>query len=99
MTLPLNTVIKTRFRTIDGLTVRCAESAAGGRREPTVLLTSPWPESMYAFAPIWASLAEHARLFAVDLPGFSTCAGAAPEGALTHDPSGEARAPACAMSG
>ena len=25
---------------------------------------------MYAFAPIWATLAEHARLFAVDLPGF-----------------------------
>jgi len=35
-----------------------------------VLLTSPWPESVYAFAPIWAPLAEHARLFAVDLPGF-----------------------------
>jgi pimeloyl-ACP methyl ester carboxylesterase len=25
---------------------------------------------LYAFAPIWASLAERARLFAVDLPGF-----------------------------
>jgi pimeloyl-ACP methyl ester carboxylesterase len=25
---------------------------------------------VYAFAPIWATLAEHARLFAVDLPGF-----------------------------
>ena len=35
-----------------------------------MLLTSPWPESLYAFAPIWATLAEHARLFAVDLPGF-----------------------------
>jgi pimeloyl-ACP methyl ester carboxylesterase len=35
-----------------------------------MLLTSPWPESLYAFAPIWAALAEHARLFAVDLPGF-----------------------------
>jgi pimeloyl-ACP methyl ester carboxylesterase len=35
-----------------------------------VLLTCPWPESVYAFAPIWATLAEHARLFAVDLPGF-----------------------------
>ena len=40
------------------------------RPERTVLLTSPWPESFYAFAPIWTSLAEHARLFAVDLPGF-----------------------------
>jgi pimeloyl-ACP methyl ester carboxylesterase len=35
-----------------------------------LLLTSPWPESVYAFAPMWATLAEHARLFAVDLPGF-----------------------------
>jgi pimeloyl-ACP methyl ester carboxylesterase len=35
-----------------------------------VLLTSPWPESIYAFAPMWATLAEHARLFAIDLPGF-----------------------------
>ena len=35
-----------------------------------ILLTSPWPESIYAFAPIWATLAEDARLFAIDLPGF-----------------------------
>ena len=41
-----------------------------GSRERTLLLTSPWPESVYAFAAIWATLAEHARLFAVDLPGF-----------------------------
>jgi pimeloyl-ACP methyl ester carboxylesterase len=34
------------------------------------LLTSPWPESIYAFAPVWSALAEHARLFAIDLPGF-----------------------------
>src|SRR5262249_3979889 len=37
---------------------------------PTVVLTSPWPESLYGFAPMWASLAEHARPFATDLPGF-----------------------------
>ena len=40
------------------------------RRGPTILLTSPWPESLYAFAPVWETLAAHARLFAVDLPGF-----------------------------
>ena len=34
------------------------------------MLTSPWPESVYAFAPMWAPLSGHARLFAVDLPGF-----------------------------
>jgi pimeloyl-ACP methyl ester carboxylesterase len=56
------------FRTVDGVRIRYADS--GGSRERTVLLTSPWPESVYAFAPMWASLSEHARLFAIDLPGF-----------------------------
>jgi len=60
--------LELRFRTIDGVRIRYAES--GGSREPTLLLTSPWPESVYAFAPIWTTLCEHARLFAVDLPGF-----------------------------
>jgi pimeloyl-ACP methyl ester carboxylesterase len=60
--------LKPQFRTIDGVRVRYADS--GGSQEPAVLLTSPWPESLYAFAPMWATLAEHARLFAVDLPGF-----------------------------
>jgi pimeloyl-ACP methyl ester carboxylesterase len=60
--------IKPQFRTIDGVRVRYADS--GGWQEPVVLLTSPWPESLYAFAPMWATLAAHARLFALDLPGF-----------------------------
>ena len=63
-----NAAIDARFRTVDGVRVRYAES--DGPPERTVVLTSPWPEGLYAFAPIWASLAEHARLFAVDLPGF-----------------------------
>ena len=62
------TAPRLHFRTVDGVRIRYADS--GGSREPTVLLTSPWPESVYAFAPIWPTLAEHARLFAVDLPGF-----------------------------
>ena len=66
--MTMTTIPKVRFRTVDGVRIRYADS--GGAREPAVLLTSPWPESVYAFAPIWASLAEHARLFAVDLPGF-----------------------------
>jgi pimeloyl-ACP methyl ester carboxylesterase len=62
------TTPQTQFRTVDGVRIRYADS--GGSQEPTLLLTSPWPESVYAFAPMWASLAEHARLFAIDLPGF-----------------------------
>jgi pimeloyl-ACP methyl ester carboxylesterase len=60
--------VEPRFKTVDGVRIRYAEGAGPGER--TVLLTSPWPESLYAFAPIWGSLVEHARLFAVDLPGF-----------------------------
>lgn len=60
--------IKPQFRMIDGMKIRYADS--GDSRKSTLLLTSPWPESVYAFAPMWATLAEHARLFAVDLPGF-----------------------------
>jgi pimeloyl-ACP methyl ester carboxylesterase len=56
------------FQTVDGVRVRYADAPSS--RGPTVLLTSPWPESVYAFAPMWAALSEHARLFAVDLPGF-----------------------------
>jgi pimeloyl-ACP methyl ester carboxylesterase len=73
MDTSLTTSIEPRFRTIDGLRIRYSESA--GRVEPTVLLTSPWPESIYAFTLMWATLAEHARLFAVDLPGFGASEG------------------------
>jgi pimeloyl-ACP methyl ester carboxylesterase len=62
------TIPQVQFRIVDGVRIRYADS--DGSQEPVVLLTSPWPESVYAFAPIWATLAEHARLFAVDLPGF-----------------------------
>jgi pimeloyl-ACP methyl ester carboxylesterase len=62
------TTPQVRFRTVDGVQIRYADS--GSSQEQTVMLTSPWPESVYAFAPMWALLAEHARLFAVDLPGF-----------------------------
>jgi pimeloyl-ACP methyl ester carboxylesterase len=66
--MPTPTTPQVQFRTVDGVRIRYAESDGPPAR--TVLLTSPWPESLYAFAPIWATLAEHARLFAVDLPGF-----------------------------
>jgi pimeloyl-ACP methyl ester carboxylesterase len=62
------TIPQVRFRTVDGVRIRYVDS--GDTRGPTLLLTSPWPESLYAFAPMWSTLAEHARLFAIDLPGF-----------------------------
>jgi pimeloyl-ACP methyl ester carboxylesterase len=68
MSTSLTPSIRPRFRTIDGLKIRVADT--GGGHDSTLLLTSPWPESLYAFAPMWGTLAEHARVFAVDLPGF-----------------------------
>src|SRR5689334_3524035 len=62
-----NSPIKTRVRTIDGLSIRYAESE---RRDNHALLVSPWPESLLAFEQVWAPLAEHAHLIAVDLPGY-----------------------------
>jgi pimeloyl-ACP methyl ester carboxylesterase len=62
------TTQQVRFQTLGGVRIRYADS--GRSQAPAVLLTSPWPESVYAFASIWISLADHARLFAVDLPGF-----------------------------
>ena len=63
----MNGAIQTQFRTIDGLSIRYAESED---RDDQALLLSPWPESLFAFEPTWVRLAERAHLVAVDLPGF-----------------------------
>jgi len=68
MTTTRTTSIEPKFRTIGGVNIRYADS--GRPNERVLLLTSPWPESIYAFTRMWATLAEHARLFAIDLPGF-----------------------------
>jgi pimeloyl-ACP methyl ester carboxylesterase len=55
------------WRTIDGLKVRYATGGSGGER---LLLLSPWPESIFAFAPVWAGLTKQFEVLALDLPGF-----------------------------
>jgi pimeloyl-ACP methyl ester carboxylesterase len=55
------------FRTIDGLSIRFAESEPRG---VDALLLSPWPESVLAYEPMWPRLADQAHLVAIDLPGF-----------------------------
>ena len=62
-----HTSIEPQYRTIDGLSIRFAESEA---RDDHALLLSPWPESLLAFEPIWARLTVHTHLVAIDLPGF-----------------------------
>jgi pimeloyl-ACP methyl ester carboxylesterase len=59
---------KIGFRTVAGLRIRSAE--CGGGAPQSILMTSPWPESMYAFSPVWDALARHFHVVAVDLPGF-----------------------------
>jgi pimeloyl-ACP methyl ester carboxylesterase len=63
----LNASFEMRFRVIDGLTVRYAQSE---QRDDHALLLSPWPESLLAFEPMWSRLDEHTHLVAIDLPGF-----------------------------
>jgi len=59
--------VKPEFRTVDGLSIRFAES---DRRGADALLLSPWPESVFAYEPTWSQLAETTHLVAIDLPGF-----------------------------
>jgi pimeloyl-ACP methyl ester carboxylesterase len=61
-------LIKPAFTALDGLTIRYATSPKAGAQ--TVVLLSPWPESIYAFLPTWPPLAEQFSLVAFDLPGF-----------------------------
>jgi pimeloyl-ACP methyl ester carboxylesterase len=62
-----DTPIQPQFRTIDGLSIRFAESED---RDDSALLLCPWPESLFAFDQLWSRLAEHTHLVALDLPGF-----------------------------
>jgi pimeloyl-ACP methyl ester carboxylesterase len=61
-------VMDLAIREADGVKIRFAEAGQGASE--TVVLTSPWPESLLAFRKIWDRLAEPFHLFAIDLPGF-----------------------------
>lgn len=60
--------LKAGYRTVDGLQIRYADS--DGSVSQYLVLTSPWPESLYAFDRMWPRLSGIARLLAIDLPGF-----------------------------
>lgn len=55
------------WRTIDGLEIRYATN---GRGDKKLVFFSPWPESIFAFAPVWAGLTKQFEVLAIDLPGF-----------------------------
>lgn len=56
------------FAEIEGLRIRLARS--GANHGIPVLLTSPWPESIYAFRDLIPVLGRRHPLIALDLPGF-----------------------------
>jgi pimeloyl-ACP methyl ester carboxylesterase len=60
--------INMQTRKADGLAIRYAETDA--HDGPTLLLLSPWPESIYAWEQLWARLSSVGQVLAVDLPGF-----------------------------
>ena len=60
---------------VDGLKIRYARS--GKSDGMPVLLTSPWPESIFAFRGILPAIEDLQPLIAVDLPGFGRSDGRA----------------------
>jgi pimeloyl-ACP methyl ester carboxylesterase len=61
------------FVEVDGLKIRFRRNKVEGKI-PTVL-TSPWPESLYAFQRIWPILSAETSLIAFDLPGYGQSEG------------------------
>ncbi len=60
------------WRVIDGLTIRYVTGGKGGEK---IVLFSPWPESLFAFAPVWDGLTKQFEVLAMDLPGFGRSEG------------------------
>jgi pimeloyl-ACP methyl ester carboxylesterase len=61
------------FIEVDGLKIRFQRHRVS--EGIPLVLTSPWPESLYAFRRVWPILGAEASLIAVDLPGFGQSEG------------------------
>jgi pimeloyl-ACP methyl ester carboxylesterase len=60
---------------VDGLDIRYVSSPKANA--PTILMLSPWPESLYAYSLMWPHLQQGFSLVGVDLPGFGQSTGRA----------------------
>lgn len=80
------------YRTIGGVRIRYAES--DGPADRTVVLTSPWPESVYAFAAIWTRRRPLLSLDALRALLSRTAAGAGGAAAGNPDTCPDLRRPA-----
>ena len=65
--------ITTEFRTLVGRRIRLAE--AGPTGAPTVVMLSPFPESILSFVGSWEALTGTFHVVAIDLPGFGASEG------------------------
>jgi pimeloyl-ACP methyl ester carboxylesterase len=70
---PETAQIKPELTTFEELSIRYAVNPKPGAE--TLLMLSPWPESLYAFLPMWERLSSRFSLVAVDLPGFGRSQG------------------------
>jgi pimeloyl-ACP methyl ester carboxylesterase len=71
--MPVTPEIDMQTRSADGVEIRYAEWNADA--EPTLLLLSPWPESIYAWEQLWPRLSPAGHVLAMDLPGFGQSEG------------------------
>src|SRR5438270_5577393 len=69
MNAPGYSPISPLFRVCDGVRIRFADNKADSSAV-TVLMLSPWPESLWAFRRIWDRVSAAARVVAIDMPGF-----------------------------
>ncbi|MBB4097982.1 alpha/beta fold hydrolase [Sphingomonas kyeonggiensis] len=60
------------FITVDGLRIRFIRTDGEGT---PILLTAPWPQSIYAFHGIWSEITPLGPVIALDLPGFGRSEG------------------------
>jgi pimeloyl-ACP methyl ester carboxylesterase len=67
MTKPIS-IDEIEFIEVDGLKIRFQRNKVG--EGIPVVLTSPWPESLYAYRRIWLILGAEASLIAFDISGF-----------------------------
>ncbi len=65
--------LPTEVRTLAGREIRLA--VAGPEDGPTVVMLSPFPESILSFMGSWEALTEKFRVVAIDLPGFGASEG------------------------
>jgi pimeloyl-ACP methyl ester carboxylesterase len=72
MTTPIFSPETPQFITVDGLRIRIVRTSGKG---VPVLMTAPWPQSIYAFHGIWPEVTRSRPVIAVDLPGFGQSEG------------------------